>query len=72
MTHLQDVRALIKKLEGDCRRLHSDIDVLEKAWSPDVKHGIPEMKARLDGILTELRTAEAEEHRLTFHRLKKP
>lgn len=70
MTHLQEIRDKISRLERRYSVLQYQKDVLERAWSDTAKAALPGFKKHMDVVLTELREAEAEEHRLTWPRRK--
>ena len=70
MTHLQDIRDQISRLERRYCVLQYQKEVLERAWSDTAKAALPEFKKGMDAVLTELREVEAEEHRLTWPRRK--
>jgi len=66
MTRLQDVRKRISQLEERYKTLRHSKETLERAWSVSVKAGLPAIEKEMDAVLTALREAEAEEHRLTW------
>lgn len=70
MTRLQEIRETISRFEQRYARLQYDKEVLERAWSPKVKASIPGIKQEMDSVLTAMREAEAEEHQLTWPRLR--
>ncbi len=71
VTRLQQIRAEIQRLRQENIRLHDQKEVLEKAWSPDVKAGIPNLEERLNCNFQKMADLQAEEHRITWPRLRK-
>jgi hypothetical protein len=70
MTHLQEIRQKISDLEGRYASLHRQKETLEQAWSEKVKTAIPAVQAEMDVVLTALRNAEVEEHRIIWPRMR--
>lgn len=70
MTGLHQLRAEIERLRQENIRFHSQKEELERAWSPDVKTTIPSIKEQLMRNFQRIAEAEAEEHRITWPRLR--
>ena len=68
MKHLQEIRKLISDLKQQYSTLHHQRETLEQAWSESVKSGLPAIEKKMDTVLTALREAELEEHKLTWAR----
>jgi hypothetical protein len=70
MTRLQQLRIELERLRQENIRLHAQKEVLEKAWSQDVKAGIPALQEGLNSNFQRMAELEAEEHRITWPRTR--